>query len=146
MMIIDNSFILILKIYVTLSILVMHIVLSIILMVLMIMEFTKGVLARLKMFYKENMQKSRRVFIMQGLRRWKLDFKSFSRIYYMSNFRRWNDDHLKFAVIFSLKSRLGFLGVELFVKWAFAYGFLCSLFFVTLSLYYFILSLFYLSS
>ena len=40
--------------------------LSIILMVLMMMEFTKGILARLKMFYNEDEQKSRRVFIMQN--------------------------------------------------------------------------------
>ena len=41
------------------------IVLSIILMVLMMTEFTKGILARVKMFYKENEQKSKSVFIRQ---------------------------------------------------------------------------------
>ena len=41
------------------------IVLSIIFMVLIMTEFTKGTLAWLKIFYKENEQKGRRVFIMQ---------------------------------------------------------------------------------
>ena len=44
------------------------IVLNIILMILMMTEFTKGNLARLKMFYKENEQKGRRVFIMQNFK------------------------------------------------------------------------------
>ena len=34
-------------------------------MVLMMTEFTKGILARVKMFYKENEQKSKSVFIRQ---------------------------------------------------------------------------------
>ena len=40
-------------------------VLSIILMVLMMIKFTNKILAWLKMFYKEDEQKSRNVFIMQ---------------------------------------------------------------------------------
>ena len=35
-------------------------------MVLMMTEFTKEILARVKMFYKENEQKSKRVFIMHN--------------------------------------------------------------------------------
>ena len=67
-----SNFVLILKIYATLSILVIHadfeqflIVLSIILMVLMMMEFTKEIIALLKMFYNEDGQKSRKLFKLQ---------------------------------------------------------------------------------
>ena len=45
--------------------LVVLIVLSIILMVLVMTELSKGILVQLKMFYKENEQKSKRMFIMQ---------------------------------------------------------------------------------
>ena len=103
-----------------------------ILMVLMMTEFTKGILARVKMFYKENEQKSRRVFIMQkfwgeiwymstllaitldsnfalmqGLQHWKLKFKSFLTVYYIPNSdkRARNYDRLKFAEIVGTKRR-----------------------------------------
>ena len=65
MMIIVSNFVLILKIYVTLLILVIHVdferfrsFLSIILMILMMTEFTKEIISRLKMFYNEDGQKS----------------------------------------------------------------------------------------
>ena len=104
--------------------------LSIIPTILIMTEFTKGILARLKINYKENEQKSRRVFIMQKfwgeiwymsnlliitfdrkiillqlLRYWKLDFKSILTIYYMPNFdnRARNDVRLKFAEIVRIK-------------------------------------------
>ena len=102
------------------------IVLSIILIILMMTEFNKVILARLKMFYIENEQNGRRVLIMQkfwgeiwymstlftitfdrkialmkSLQHWKLDFKSFPTVYYKSNSDNWprNGDHLKFAEI-----------------------------------------------
>ena len=129
MMIVISNFVFILKIYTTclhysfwlfMLILSGFDCLSIILMVLMMTEFNKGILARAKTFYKENEQKSRRVFmmkkfwgeiwyistllkitfdrkipLMQVLRHWNLDFKSFPTIYYMPNSdnRARNDDH-----------------------------------------------------
>ena len=66
MMIVVSNFLLILKIYATLPILAIHVdferfrsFISIILMVLMMTEFTKEIISRLKMFYNENGQKSR---------------------------------------------------------------------------------------
>ena len=114
-------------------------ILSIILMILMMTEFTKEILARVKMFYKENEQTSRRVIIMQkfwgeiwymstllpinfdmkikliqSLRHPKLDFKRFPTVYYMLNSdnRATNDDRLKFTEIVSQKRQLGFLVLD----------------------------------
>ena len=55
-----------------------------------------------------------KIVLMQILRQWKLDFKSFPMVYYMpnSNNRERNDDHLKLAEIVSQKSRLDFVVVE----------------------------------
>ena len=91
------------------------------------------------MFYNKNEQKGRRVFIMQkfwgkiwymstllaitfdrkislmqGLRHWKLDIKTFSTVYYMSNsdYRERNEDQLKFAETVSQERRLDILVVE----------------------------------
>ena len=65
MMIIISNFVLILKMYATLPILVIHVdferfrsFLSIILIVLVMTEFTKEIISRLKMFYYEDGQKS----------------------------------------------------------------------------------------
>ena len=68
MIVVVSNSVIILKIYATLLVLVIHvdfvlIVLSIILMVLMMTEFIKEILTRVKMFYKENEQKSRRVLL-----------------------------------------------------------------------------------
>ena len=72
MTIIVINFVLILKIYATLPILVIHVdferfwsFLSIILMVLMMTKFTKEIISRLKMFYNEDGQKSWKVFKIQ---------------------------------------------------------------------------------
>ena len=65
MMIVVSNFLLILKIYATLPILAIHVdferfrsFISIILMVLMIKEFSKELISRLKMLYNEHWQKS----------------------------------------------------------------------------------------
>ena len=56
----------------------------------------------------------RKILLIQGLRPWKLDVKSFPTVYYMPNSenRTRNDDCLKFAEIASQKRRLGFLDVK----------------------------------
>ena len=69
-------------------------------MVLMMIEFTKEVIARLEMFYSEDGEFSgeieymlnlliinfdRKIILMQGLRHWKADFKNFPMVYHMSN-------------------------------------------------------------
>ena len=84
----------------------------------------------------------RKIALMQGLRHWKLDFKSFPTVYYMSNYdkRARNDDSLKFAETVSQKRRLGFLVVEVAAESALAFGFPCNLF----QLRYFCIILFYL--
>ena len=71
-MVIVSNFVLILKSYATLPILVIYVdfkqfwsFLSIILMVLMMTEFIKVIIYRLKMFYNEDGQKSWKVFKMQ---------------------------------------------------------------------------------
>ena len=99
---------------------VVLIVSSIILIILIMMEFTKEILSRLKMFYKDNERKSKTMFIIQKfwgriwymstslvitfdrkivLMHWKLDFKSFPTVYYMPNSdnQARNDNCLKFA-------------------------------------------------
>ena len=124
------------------------IVLSIMLMILIITEFTKGILAQVKMFYKENEQMSKSVFIrlkfwgeiwymstllvitfdkkialMQNLQNWKLDFKSFPTVYYMHNsdYRARNDNRLKFVEIVSRKADS--------TAWSLLLSFLLSFFF-----------------
>ena len=126
------------------------IVLSIYLMILMTMEFTKEILPWVKMSYKENKQMSKSVFIrqkfwgeiwymstllaitfdrnivlMQGLRHWKLDFKSFPTVYYTSdsNNRARNGERLKFAEAVSPNRRLGFRSLEVAAESAFSFCF-----------------------
>ena len=84
----------------------------------------------------------RKIALMQGLRHWKLDFKSFPTVYYMLNSdnRVRNNNRLKFTEIVSVKRRLDFLVVEVAAELALASGFPCNLF----QLLYFCIILFYL--
>ena len=123
MMVVVSNSVIILKIYATLLVMVIHVNLSSFDCFKWWQSSLRKILARVKMFYKENEQKSRRVLIMQkfwseiwymstllaitfdrkialmqGLRHWKLDFKSFPTVYYMPN----SKNEQKMTIIWSL--------------------------------------------
>ena len=130
-------------------------------MVLMMIEFTWKILARLILFYKENKQNNKRVFLMQNFwgETWYMSsllvitfnrkillmqgLKFFNGISYAQFWqlsKKWRSFEVCWNCQHTTPTRSFVLDVA--TETAFSSGILCDQFHITLSLYYFILSLF----